>query len=62
MLSDGDLQNTTKLPIPAPGESAWIQYEFADPHAIRSVTIVTKSVNMIAATLAGIQPGEIPRG
>ena len=31
MLSDGDLQKTTKLPIPVAGESAWIQYEFAEP-------------------------------
>ncbi len=42
MLSDGDLEKTTKLPIPAAGESAWIQYEFAEPQTIRSVTIATK--------------------
>ena len=29
MLTDGDLEKTTKLPIPAVGENAWIQYEFA---------------------------------
>jgi hypothetical protein len=54
MLSDGDLEKTTKLPIPAAGQSAWIQYEFAEPQTIRSVTIVTKSVRSIAAMLAGI--------
>ena len=27
ILSDGDPEKTTKLPIPAAGESAWIQYE-----------------------------------
>ena len=54
MLSDGDLEKTTKLPIPAAGENAWIQYEFAEAQSIRSVTIVTKSVDEIAATLAGI--------
>jgi hypothetical protein len=26
MLSDGDLEKTTKLPIPAAGEACWIQY------------------------------------
>ena len=26
MLSDGDLEKTVKLPIPAVGESSWIQY------------------------------------
>jgi hypothetical protein len=54
MLSDGDLEKTTKLPIPPVGRDAWIQYEFAEPQTIRSVTIVTKSPNSIAAMLAGI--------
>jgi len=58
MLSDGDLEKAAKLPIPAAGESAWIQYEFAEPQTLRSLTIVTKSVNMIAATLAGISNPE----
>ena len=58
MLSDGDLQKTTKLPIPAAGESAWIQYEFAEPQTMRSVTIVMKNVDMIAAMLAGISNPE----
>ena len=58
MLSDEDLQKTTKLPIPAASESAWIQYEFAEPQTIRSVTIVTKSVGSIAALLAGISNPE----
>src|SRR5438874_4238922 len=58
MLSDGDLEKATKLPIPAAGESAWIRYEFAEPQTLRSLTIVTKSVNMIAATLAGISNPE----
>ena len=54
MLSDGDLVKTTKLPIPAPGQNAWIQFEFAEPQTIRAVTTVTKSVGSLAATLAGI--------
>ena len=57
-LSDGDLEKTTKLPIPPAGESAWIQYEFAEPQTIRAITIVTKNVNMIAAMLAGITSPE----
>ena len=29
MLNDGDLEKTTKLPIPkAAGETSWIQWEF----------------------------------
>src|SRR5450631_2723948 len=37
MLSDGDLEKATKIPIPAAGKSSWIQYEFAEPQAIRSI-------------------------
>ena len=59
MLTDGDLEKTTKLPIPAAGESAWIQYEFAEPQTMRAVTIVTKNVGMIAAMLSGIANPEI---
>ncbi len=54
MLSDGDLEKTTKLPIPAPGETSWIQYEFPQPQAIRAVTFVTKQIDMIAAFVAGM--------
>ena len=58
ILSDGDLEKTTKLPIPKAGESAWIQYEFAEPQTIRSVTIVTKDVDFITAMVAGISSPE----
>ena len=54
MLSDGDLGKTTKLPIPAAGKSAWIQYEFAEPQTMRSLTIVMKNMNGIAGLLTGI--------
>ena len=58
ILSDGDLAKTTKLPIPKAGESSWIQYEFAQPQTIRSVTIVTKDVDFITAMVAGISNPE----
>ena len=58
MLSDGDLEKTTKLPIPKAGESNWIQYEFAQPQTIRSLTIVTKGVDFITAMVAGISNPE----
>src|SRR5437667_4120548 len=60
MLSDGDLEKAAKLPIPAAGESAWIQYEFAEPQTLRSLTIVTKSGNMIPATLPAISNPKKP--
>ncbi len=58
MLSDGDLEKTTRLPIPEAGQSAWIQYEFAQPQTIRSVTIVTKDVDFITAMITGISNPE----
>ncbi len=54
MLSDGDLDKTTGLPIPRAGESVWIQYEFAEPTAIRSITIVTKDPAPIAMRIFGL--------
>ena len=41
LLSDGDLVKTVSLPAaPEIGGKAWIQYEFAQPQAIRAITIV----------------------
>ena len=58
MLTDGDLEKTTGVPIPPVGQEAWIQYEFPKPTTIRSITIVTKNPNRIVAALAGISPPE----
>jgi alpha-L-rhamnosidase len=38
LLSDGLMDKTAKLPIPALGESAWIQWEFAQPQTIGAIT------------------------
>jgi hypothetical protein len=46
LLTDGELEKTTKLPIPKdPGENAWILYEFAQPETIRSFTIVVHELD-----------------
>ncbi len=58
MLDDGDLERTTRLPIPELGESSWIQYEFPQPQTIRSLSIVTKGVDFITAMVAGISDPE----
>ena len=47
MLSDGDLENTTYIPIAAEGQSSWIQYEFPQAQTLRSVTIVMKDPGWI---------------
>jgi hypothetical protein len=52
MLSDGDLEKTTAIPIPAEGSVSWIQYEFPSPQTIRSVTYVTKDPGRIAELIA----------
>jgi len=54
MLSDGDLENATGIPIPAPGQAAWIQYEFPAPQTIRSVTFVMKDPEQLSAMFNGV--------
>ena len=55
MLSDGDLEKTTKIPIPAAvGETSWIQFEFPQPQTIRAITYVTKDPGWIEGLVAGI--------
>ena len=54
MLTDGDLQKTTKLPIGEPGHDPWIQYEFSQPQSIRAVTFVMKQFGEIEAFVAGM--------
>src|SRR5579885_933631 len=58
MVTDGDREKTTGVPIPPVGQEAWIQYEFPKPTTIRSITIVTKNPNRIVVALAGISPPE----
>ncbi len=54
MLSDGDLEKTTKVPVPAAGSLSWIQFEYPSPQTICSVTFVTKDPNMNEARLTGV--------
>lgn len=54
MLTDGNLVNSTSIPIPAPGKASWIQYAFPHPVTIRSITLVAQAPNRIAAMLYGI--------
>ena len=57
MLSDGDLEKSTKLPIPkATGESAWIQWEFHEPQTIRSITVAVPELGPIAAIVGLSDP------
>jgi hypothetical protein len=55
MLSDGDLEKKTKIPIPsAIGQSAWIQYEFPAPQTIHSITFVIAQLDDVTSMSSGI--------
>src|SRR5947207_4782224 len=48
VLSDGDLEKTTAIPIPSEGGAeSWIQFEYPSSHTIRAVTYVTKHPNFV---------------
>ncbi len=59
MLSDGDLEKTTTVPIPAEGAISWIQYEFPQAQSIRAITFVTKSPSGIEQLITRISPPEM---
>ncbi|HUV69298.1 MAG TPA: glycosyl hydrolase [Terracidiphilus sp.] len=54
MLNDGDLEKVTTLPIPEAGASAWIQFEFAEPTTLRSITYAVRTPDRMATALFGI--------
>jgi len=53
-LDDGDLEKTTKVPIPAVGSESWIQFEYPSPHTICAVTYVPKDPGFIEQFATGI--------
>jgi hypothetical protein len=58
ILTDGDLEKTTDLPIPEAGQKAWIQYELDQPATIRALTFVAKDPDRIVAMITGINAPE----
>lgn len=58
MLNDGDLEKTTKVPIPPLGSQSWIQFEYPKPHTVYAVTYVTKDPSEVETYLTGIGPAE----
>jgi len=58
MLSDGDLEKPTYLPIPAEGSASWIQYEFPAPTAVRAITYVTHDPDFMQAYRTGLAAPE----
>ena len=58
LLSDGDLERTTRVPIPPLGSESWIQFEYPAPEAIRAITYVTKDPGFIEVLRTGISSPE----
>jgi hypothetical protein len=54
MLSDGDLEKSTNVSIPALGSESWIQFEYPLPHTVRAVTYVTKDPGFMEQLVTGI--------
>ncbi len=43
-LADGDLVQSSPLPMAPPNEKAWIQFEFAQPQTVHAFTLVIRNV------------------
>jgi len=54
MLSDGDLEKTTKVPFPTATSESWIQFEYPEPQIVRAITFVTKDPGFIQEFVSGI--------
>ena len=54
MLSGGDLNKKTGLPVPKEGETAWIQYEFDAPQTVRALSFAMDDADVFATILTGI--------
>jgi len=54
-LTDGDLAKTFPLPAAAPGEKAWIQFEFARPQTVRALTVVANGGPSLEASDNGTE-------
>jgi hypothetical protein len=53
MLSDGDLQKATGVPMPTAQASSWIEFEYPAPTRVASVTYVTQDPGFIEQLVSG---------
>jgi hypothetical protein len=58
MLDKGCPGTPQKLPIPAVGESAWVQYEFSEPRTMRSLAFAMNDTDQMTAVASGIASPE----
>ena len=57
-LSDGDVEKTTLVPIPALGSESWIQFEYPSPRTVRALTYVFKDPTFAERVVYGIAAPE----
>jgi alpha-L-rhamnosidase len=53
-LNGASTDVVTKLSIPAGESPAWIQFEFAEPQSVRSLTIATKDLDIVTSVLFAV--------
>ncbi|HWC19903.1 MAG TPA: glycosyl hydrolase [Terriglobales bacterium] len=58
MLSDGDLEKTTNVPIPESGSVSWILFEYPSAQTVSAVTYVSKDPGFIEALMYGMAAPE----
>ena len=56
ILTDGNLAKATQLPKGAPGQQAWIQYEYSIPQTIYAITLALNDPGAALANLFGAAP------
>jgi hypothetical protein len=59
MLSDGDLEKATQLPIAPEGSNSWIQYEFPSLQTIRAITYVINDPPRLRMLAYKMPPPEV---
>ena len=52
MLSDGDLEKTTHVPMPTQASDSWIQFEYPSPHTVHALTYVIKDPSLFEQLVA----------
>ncbi|MBO0911582.1 MAG: glycoside hydrolase, partial [Acidobacteria bacterium] len=58
MLSDGDVEKTTIVPIPETGSESWVRFEYPSPRTVRAVTYVFKDPTFVERLVYGIAAPE----
>ena len=58
LLVDGDLDKTTRIPIPPAADPAWVQFEFPTFQVVRAISIVSADLDDVTAIVTGFNNPE----